>query len=76
MEAPAVLCEIVAAFCMQKLCHDKFNFGFEEDYAQEVPLQHFVGKCDVLSVHINYLPRISILSIMNCLRLLKSPLFS
>ena len=36
--------------------YDKFNFGFEEDYVEEVPLHTLLEKCDVLSVHVNYLP--------------------
>jgi len=36
--------------------YDRFNVGFEEEYVEEVPLNTIFEKCDVISLHINYLP--------------------
>lgn len=35
--------------------YDKYNFGFDEEYIQEVPLNTLLENSDVISLHVNYM---------------------
>jgi len=48
--------KLLNAFGCKILAYDKFNSGFTEPYIQEVSLDELCKTCDVISLHINYIP--------------------
>lgn len=38
------------------LCHDRYRHNYGDDYAEQVPLEEIFRQCNVISLHINYLP--------------------
>lgn len=48
--------KLLSVFGCTILVYDKFKSGFTEPYIQEVSLDELCKKCDVISLHINYMP--------------------
>lgn len=48
--------KLLSAFGCKILVYDKFKSGFTEPYIKEVTLDELCKKCDVISLHINYMP--------------------